>query len=131
MRVDAQPPELPAPEDCKRIEAGASGFPPALMGRMDLRLHPQDTGYIRGEPSGNPLVRGWFRLLDGESIDTFALLLAVDAFPPTIFNANLPVSWAPTLELTTHVRGIPSPGWLRCRFSTRCRASRSVPCPHG
>jgi acyl-CoA thioesterase len=119
MRVDAIPPELPPPEKCQRIEPGPTGFPPAMMGRMELRLHPDDTGYLRGKPSGVPLVRGWFRLLDEEPVDTFALLLAVDAFPPTIFNANLPVSWAPTVELTTHIRGIPRPGWLRCRFSTR------------
>lgn len=119
MRIDAEPPQLPGPEDCSRIAPGPGGFPPALMGRMDLRLHPDDAGYACGEPSGSPLVRGWFRLLDDEPIDPFALLLAVDAFPPTIFNANLPVSWAPTLELTTHIRGIPEPGWLRCRFSTR------------
>jgi acyl-CoA thioesterase len=47
------------------------------------------------------------------------MLLAVDAFPPTIFNAHLPIAWTPTLELTAHVRGLPEPGWLRCRFSTR------------
>ena len=119
MRIDAEPPELPAPEDCVRIEHHPSGFPPAMMGKIELRLHPEDAGFAVGKPSGQPLFRGWFRLLDDEPIDAFALLLAVDAFPPTVFNANLPVSWAPTLELTTHIRGLPEPGWLRCRFSTR------------
>jgi acyl-CoA thioesterase len=46
-------------------------------------------------------------------------LLVADAFPPTIFNADLPVAWTPTLEMTTHIRSEPEPGWLRCRFSTR------------
>ncbi len=119
MRIDAEPPELPGPEDCVRIESDPAGFPPAMMGRIDLRLHPEDAGFAIGKPTGQPLFRGWFRLLDEEPIDAFALLLAVDAFPPTVFNANLPISWAPTLELTTHIRGIPEPGWLRCRFSTR------------
>jgi hypothetical protein len=27
--------------------------------------------------------------------------------------------WAPTLELTAHVRAKPAPGWLRVRVSTR------------
>ncbi|MEE4193472.1 MAG: thioesterase family protein [Halieaceae bacterium] len=119
MRIDAEPPELPPPEDCIRIEHDPIGFPPAMMGKIDLRLHPEDAGFAVGKPSGQPLFRGWFRLLDDEPIDAFALLLAVDAFPPTVFNANLPISWAPTLELTTHIRGTPEPGWLRCRFSTR------------
>ena len=65
-------------------------------------------------------MRGWFRLRDGEPIDTVALVLAVDAFPPTVFNARLPVAWTPTVELTAHVRSRPSPGWLRCAFTTRC-----------
>jgi len=119
QRVDAEPPELPAPEQCLRIEPSDQGFPPAMLGKIDLRMHPEDAGFYEGKPSGQPLFRGWFRLPDRERIDPFALLLAVDAFPPTIFNANLALGWCPTLELTTHLRGIPEPGWLRCRFSTR------------
>ena len=47
------------------------------------------------------------------------LLLALDAFPPTIFNPQLPVGWTPAVELTAHIRARPEPGWLRCRFTTR------------
>ena len=119
VRVDARPPELPPPEECPRIEPTAGGFPPAIMGRVELRLHPDDFAFTSGRPSGRPEFRGWLRLVDDEPIDAFALLLAVDVFPPTIFNANLPVAWTPTLELTAHVRCEPAPGWLRCRFSTR------------
>jgi acyl-CoA thioesterase len=64
-------------------------------------------------------VAGWFRLRDGEPVDTLSLLVAVDAFPPTVFFANLPIAWVPTLELTTHVRARPAPGWLACSFATR------------
>ncbi len=64
-------------------------------------------------------MQGWFRLHDHEPIDTMALLVAVDAFPPTIFNANLPIAWTPTIEMTAHVRARPQPGWLRCAFVTR------------
>jgi Thioesterase-like superfamily len=72
-----------------------------------------------GRQSGRPLMRGWFRLPRGEHLDSVALLCAVDAFPPTAFNARLPVAWTPTVELTAHIRANPAPGWLRCRFSTR------------
>lgn len=119
MRIDAEPPSLPAPDDCIRIKHDPIGFPPAMMSKIELRLHPEDAGFAVGKPTGQPLFRGWFRLLDEEPIDAFSLLLAVDAFPPTVFNADMPISWAPTLELTTHIRGIPERGWLRCRFSTR------------
>ncbi len=117
-RVDAVPPQLPAPEDCVAVVPG-DDFPPPFMGRVDLRLHPHDSGFSSGVPSGEPRVRGWFRLRDGEPVDTLALLLAVDAFPPTAFNARLPVAWTPTVELTAHVRARPAPGWMRCAFTTR------------
>ncbi len=120
VRVDASPPDLPPPEDCPlTVPNQEVGFPPAMMGRVELRLHPDDAQFLAGNPSGDPLLRGWIRLINDEPMDVFGLLLATDAFPPTIFNAKLPVAWTPTVELTAHVRGVPEPGWLRCRFSTR------------
>lgn len=118
VRIDAQPPDLPPPEECVSLQPDPRGFPPNLLANIDLRLHPDDAKFVSGQPSGRPLFRGWLRLID-EPVDAFALLLAVDVFPPTVFNANMPIGWTPTLELTAHVRGQPQPGWLRCRFSTR------------
>ncbi len=120
VRVDAHPPDLPPPEECARaVPDPGLGFPPSIMGRVDLRLHPEDAQFLDGNPTGEPLLRGWIRLANDEPVDVFGLLLVTDAFPPTIFNARLPVAWTPTVELTAHIRGIPEPGWLRCRFSTR------------
>lgn len=113
-RIAAAPPEMPPPEDCIPVEPTET-YPPPFMGRVELRLHPEDAGMS----SGIPRFRGWFRLRDDEAIDSFGLLVAVDAFPPTIFAAQLPVAWTPTLELTAHLRSKPEPGWLRCEFTTR------------
>lgn len=118
LHVDGEPPELPAPDDCQLV-VPAEPFPPPFMGHVELRMHPDDAGFFEGRRSGRPLMRGWFRLPDDEPVDTIGLLTAVDAFPPTIFNAELPVGWTPTLELTAHVRARPAPGWLACRFATR------------
>ncbi|WP_153504793.1 thioesterase family protein [Cumulibacter manganitolerans] len=117
-RVLGAPPELPPPDQCIRA-VPAKDFPPPVMRNFDLRLHPDDTGFLDGRPHGKALVRGWFRLLDDEPMDTLTLLLATDAFPPTIFNAALPVSWTPTVELTVHVRARPRTEWLRCEFTSR------------
>jgi acyl-CoA thioesterase len=113
-RVEAAPPELPDPDLCIPIEP-TDTFPPPFMGKVELRLHPDDASFS----SGIPRFRGWFRLRGDEPVDCFGLLVAVDAFPPTVFNAQLPIAWTPTLELTTHVRSRPLPGWLRCEFTTR------------
>ena len=116
--VDAEPPALPPVEDCVAMPA-TDGFPPPFMARVDLRLHPDDATFLDGIRSGSARMRGWFAFPAGEPVDTIGLLQATDAFPPTIFNADLPVAWTPTVELTAHVRARPAPGWLRCSFQTR------------
>lgn len=88
-----------------------------LMERFELRLDPAYAGWAVGEPSGNGIMQGWFRLNDEREPDPLALLLAVDALPPVTFDLGMP-GWAPTLELTAHVRGIPAPGWLKVRHET-------------
>ena len=45
-------------------------------------------------------------------------LVFAGRFSATIFNANLPVKWTPTVEMTAHP-GSAFPGWLRTRFTTR------------
>ena len=111
------PPELPPPAECVRT------MPPVESGfghRTLNRYHPDDAGFSRGDPSGTPEVRGWFEFADGGPIDPYALLLVADAFAPVCFNVRgVGPAWAPTLELTTHVRGVPAPGPLRVRFESR------------
>jgi hypothetical protein len=93
--------------------------PVGLTSRVEVRLHPDDAGFASGSPSGVPRTRGWFAFADGRAPDTLALLLACDAFPPTVFNLELTPGWVPTVELTVHVRRAPRPGPLRCTFETR------------
>jgi acyl-coenzyme A thioesterase PaaI-like protein len=118
--IDAAPPELPPVEECLRggppPGAGESGFGERVVGQY----LPSDLGFRIGEPSGTALVRGWFEFADHSHIDAFGLLVAVDAFAPVCFNVpGLPVAWAPTLELTAHIRAVPAPGPLRMRFQSR------------
>ena len=117
LLIDGSPPELPPVDRCTHIVATDS-FPPPFMGKVDLHLHPDDVGFAAGKRSGIARVRGWFQLLGGEPVSTVALLCALDAFPPTIFNTDLPVAWTPTVELTCHVRARPASGPLRCQFTT-------------
>lgn len=118
VAVDGTPPELPPMEDCVRI---APPFERAGFGaRVRALLRPEDAAFRQGRPSGRAELCGWFELASGEPIDLFALLVATDAFPPVIFNrTGFALAWAPTLELTVHVRGVPAPGPLRCRFRNR------------
>lgn len=120
VRTTAAEPDLPPPDDCvpttlapPEVRAMAP-----MMDRFDMRFHPEHVGWAVGEPSGNGVLSAWFRLADGREPDPISLLMVVDALPPVTFDLGLP-GWAPTLELTAHVRARPAPGWLRVRHATR------------
>lgn len=114
-----RPPDVPPPEKCERaVPTEDAPFPPPITDKYDLRVHPEDAGGPLGRPSGNPISRGWFRLLHGGLIDDLAIVLVSDAFPPAVFNAG-PPAWTPTLDLTVHVRDPGPHEWLKCSFRTR------------
>jgi hypothetical protein len=54
--VEGAPPELPPPGQCVRLHP-TDTFPPPFMGRVDLRLHPDDAAFATGHQSGRPLMR--------------------------------------------------------------------------
>lgn len=111
--------DVPPYEDCVRMETSEEGFGPPLMDRLACAMHPADIGFRHGDPTGDPIIRGWFALADDEPIDAIGLMLASDAFAPPIFNSAIPLGWVPTVELTVHVRGVPAPGPLRVAFRNR------------
>lgn len=118
------PVDLPAYDECEVPPAPTEGPLPAMIEKLAIRIRPGDEGFRTGQPSGRAEIYGWFDFASGqrapeEPIDPIALLLVADAFPPPVFNTELPVAWVPTVELTVHVRGVPAPGPLRCAFRTR------------
>lgn len=120
VMIHSAAPDLPAPEQCVRAVPASSGpLPPPFMDKVRVMIHPDDATSLRGERTGIPRIRGWFGLLDDEPIDPIATVLAADAFPPAVFNTNLPLKWTPTVEMTTYVRDPGPRTWLRCQFRTR------------
>jgi len=119
VATTAEPPVLPPVEECVGLAQAPDEVRrrAPLMDRFDLRLDPACAGWAAGRPSGVGELRGWLRLPDREP-DTLSLLLACDAMPPVTFDLGRP-GWAPTVQLTAHVRALPAPGWLRLRQLTR------------
>ena len=120
VSTTAEEPFLPPPGECvpntmapPEVLAAAP-----LLDRFDMRFHPDHVGWAVGKPSGRGVLSAWFRLVDGREPDPISLLMVVDALPPVTFDLGMP-GWAPTLELTAHVRARPAPGWLKVRHATR------------
>ena len=120
VATTAEEPDLPRREQCVPTSAAPEDFrrTAPLLDRFDLLVDPGCVGWALGEPSGRGMLQGWFRLNDEREPDPQSLLLAVDALPPVTFDLGL-IGWAPTLELTVHVRARPAPGWLKLRHATR------------
>jgi acyl-CoA thioesterase len=114
---DVPAPDLTPAEECPG--GRPKHFQAELLDQIDVRVDPLTAPFP--EPSGDPVVRAWFRLLDGEPNDPLALLLAADSLPPTVFNLGA-IGWAPTVELTVLLRAVPAPGWLRVEARTHCVA---------
>lgn len=120
VATTAEPPQLPpleecvagslAPEETRRVAP--------VMDRFDMRFDPACIGWAMGVPSGRGHIQAWFRMADGHDVDPVGLLMVCDALPPVTFDLGRP-GWAPTLELTVHVRAVPAPGWLRVSHRTR------------
>jgi hypothetical protein len=120
VRTTAGPPVLPSMDQCFGPQDAPAPLPgsSALLDRLMLKLDPATLGWALGAPSGKGEMRSWFGLADGRDADPLALLLAVDALPPTAFELGLS-GWVPTIELTVHVRCRPAPGPLRISITTR------------
>jgi hypothetical protein len=109
------PPGFPAIVDCVDLgqwrgttaDDGTSGY----AAQVEVLLDPTTTGWRRGEPSGQPEMRGYFQLRDKQDPDPYVLALALDGLPPVVFGLGA-TSWAPTVELTWHMRAVPGPGPL-------------------
>jgi hypothetical protein len=109
----APAPAMPSVEECLGSDGTVAGRPTKEVGlrhRVETRLDPSTGGWLRGEPSGEPVMRAWVRLADGREPDPFALILFADVLPPTSWGMGL-YGWAPTVQLQVLVRALPAPGW--------------------
>jgi hypothetical protein len=120
LGIALQAPELPPIEECLESRDAPEDFKKIapLLDRFGTRFDPATAGWAVGKPGRKGMLQGWFKLADDRPLDAIALLLVVDALPPVTFDLGLP-GWAPTLELTVHVRAKPAPGWAIVRHYTR------------
>jgi hypothetical protein len=118
---EGSPPAMPSWDESvvtPMMQIGGSSLPP-LADKIDVRMRPEDRGFRFGHKTGRAEIAGYMGFVDGSPFDAFSLLFACDAFPPPVFNTDVTPGWVPTVELTVHIRGVPSPGPVRCVFRSR------------
>jgi hypothetical protein len=116
------PPGFPAISDCVDLGKwpgtvaadGTAGF----AAQVEVLMDPATTGWRDAQPSGRPEMRGYLRLREDRDPDAYQLALAVDALPPVVFGLGA-MGWAPTVELTFHMRAVPCPGPLAVAARSR------------
>ncbi|GAA1103624.1 thioesterase family protein [Nocardiopsis composta] len=121
---EAAPPELPPLDRCRPYDPRRGRVGDGFLGRVDQFYTERTWRRLRGQdPEPVPELIGYLRPSEqdgGAPADPAAFLpIAVDALPPvvTVFDSW---RWAPTVELTWHMRALPAPGPLA--FRATCQA---------
>lgn len=107
------PPEAASPELCVPRAELHQGVELPILDRVDVVIDP---ACADAAGSDRAVVTGWVRLADGSDPTPLALTLFADVFPPALYPLMGRVGWMPTIELTVHVRRLPTPGWVLARF---------------
>jgi hypothetical protein len=118
LTEDAEPeatrftvPDVVPPEECFRVPADAgTGTRIGLMDQVEVLISPEAGKALAGDRSLR--FTGWFRAGEGVEPDPVLCVLACDAFAPVTFTLGA-YGWAPTVQLSTYLRALPAPGWLR------------------
>ncbi len=109
---------LMAPEPPPDLAPIGPGHPMAdivhLAHGCDIR--PSVTTMGPRADGGAPMIEYWVRPRD-ESPDVLFALLCGDISAPVTWAVNR-FGWAPTVQLTAYLRGVPADGWLRVMCTT-------------
>ncbi|MEZ0073998.1 thioesterase family protein [Planotetraspora sp. GP83] len=109
---------MPDPAGCVKLPEPKPESRMNFSAQMELLFDPPTIGWLYGDPTGRPESRAYFRMAEPQDPDPYVLAFAVDALPPVVFSAGAR-GWAPTVELTWHLRALPAPGWLTVLGSGR------------
>jgi acyl-coenzyme A thioesterase PaaI-like protein len=112
------PVDMPPVEECRALPQPKPESNMTFNAQVELIFDPPTIGWLHGAPTGRPESRAYFRMAEPQDPDPYVLALAVDALPPVVFSAGFR-GWAPTVELTWHLRALPAPGLLTLLGSGR------------
>lgn len=114
--LEEKAPVLPPIDECESFNFDKA--PVEINKRFELHV-PEGYTANRGQQGNISEFLCYAKFPDSDVVAPHALCLFSDAFMPAVFNRVGPVAWVPTIELTVHLRDVPAPGFLTCRFRTR------------
>ncbi|MBT0565989.1 thioesterase family protein [Williamsia sp. CHRR-6] len=103
------------PADAVSVREGPTASLFNLAGVLDVHYDASTVAFLDGS-RGEPTTRFWTRPIGAEPDEWFAMI-AADLSVPVVMNLQL-YGWAPTLQMTTYLRRVPAPGWLRVQATT-------------
>jgi acyl-CoA thioesterase len=115
-RYETGAPELAPVESCIAIPMMPHL---TLLKNLDMRLDPTSAGWMMGKTAERSEQKGWVKFKNDSNYDLLSLFLIADSIPPAIFVSQGPISWVPTIELSTNIRNMPRTQWLRFSLKTR------------
>ncbi|NNN13695.1 MAG: thioesterase family protein [Acidimicrobiaceae bacterium] len=119
-RQSAKAPEVDPPSLCEELNwpdtiAGAVGS--QMPHRFEMRV-PKDSPFNNRKASGTQAkLAVWMRFADDRPIDADSVPLFLDSAPPAIM-AVVQAGWIPTIDLTIHLRKVPTGNWVLGLFAT-------------
>lgn len=107
---------LMSPEPPAGVEPIGPGHPAAAINNLarGCDIRPELTESFTA--SGAPLFKIWVRPKEGP-VDVLFALMCGDISMPVCYTVNRR-GWAPTVQLTAYLRGLPADGWLRVLCTT-------------
>lgn len=90
-----------------------------VFDQVEMRMDPAASGWIKGRTVEDAEIFGWMRIPSIEQWSPTSIMMACDTCPPSIFVSRGPLGWVPTIEMSVHIKNIPSSEWLKVRFHSK------------
>lgn len=110
-------PNFDSYDDCI-LQPFKEGFNPKLEKNLEKKYCKDSVWWENSKQENDAVLKLYMSWPEKETVDLFTLILFLDATTPPIFNKLGSVGWVPTITLTSHIRGFPSPGPLKVSAKT-------------